>query len=88
MLMSGPYPPDLKRRILSARGHLSNEDCACLADYLASVGASSLLLAHISEANNSPELALAASEGALRDAHRDVRVRTAHPDEPVLLQVN
>lgn len=88
MLMSGPYPPDLKRRIMSARGHLSNEDCACLADYLASVGASTLLLAHISEANNSPELALAASEGALRAAHRDVMVRTAHPDEPVLLQVN
>lgn len=88
MLMSGPYPPDLKRRIMSARGHLSNEDCACLADYLASVGASSLLLAHISEANNSPELALAASEGALRAAHRDVKVCAAHPDEPVLLQVN
>ena len=88
MLMSGPYPPDLKRRIMSARGHLSNEDCACLADYLADEGASTLLLAHVSEVNNSPELALAASAGALLASHSDVRLSVAHPDEPVLLQVN
>lgn len=88
MLMSGPYPPDLKRRIMSARGHLSNEDCACLADYLANEGASTLLLAHVSEVNNSPELALAASAGALLASHSDAKLYVAHPDEPVLLQVN
>lgn len=87
MLMSGPYPYDLKRRILSARGHLSNEDCAEFADYLASEGATALLLAHISEINNSPALALAASRSALCASHREVALNAAHPNEPVLLQV-
>ncbi len=88
MLMAGPYPPELKRRILSANGHLSNEACASFADYLASEGATSLLLAHISEVNNSPELALAVCESTLCASHRDVAIDAAHPDEPVLLQVD
>jgi phosphoribosyl 1,2-cyclic phosphodiesterase len=88
MLMSGPYPPELKRRILSARGHLSNESCAEFAVYLASQGASSLLLAHVSEINNSLELARAATERALCDSCHSVTINVALPDEPVLLQVD
>ena len=88
MLMSGPYPPELKRRILSARGHLSNESCAEFAVYLASQGASSLLLAHVSEINNSLELARAATERALCDSCHSATINVALPDEPVLLQVD
>ena len=58
MLDAGPYPPSLKRRIRGLGGHLSNEEAA---DLLASVGRSRLrwaCLAHLSEHNNHPELAL------------------------------
>ena len=57
MLQNGPYPYPLKRRILSSRGHLSNEACADLLPYLAQLGTSRFLLAHLSSENNTPELA-------------------------------
>ena len=78
MLMTGPYPEDLKRRIASARGHLSNADCAALAAKLAAAGTKRLLLAHLSETNNTPELALAAVRTALGAC--GVTVRAAAPD--------
>lgn len=78
MLMTGPYPEDLKRRIASARGHLSNADCAAFAVKLAASGVRRLLLAHLSETNNTPELALAEVTAALKGT--DVTVRAAAPD--------
>lgn len=57
MLQSGPYPYPLKRRILSAKGHLSNETCADLLPHLAGKGTTRFLLAHLSQENNTPELA-------------------------------
>ncbi len=57
MLLGGPYPPHLKARILSQRGHLSNSDCAALAVALAEQGVENITLAHLSEENNTPELA-------------------------------
>lgn len=57
-LMSGPYPPSLKRRILSDNGHLSNEACGKLAVQLAEKGTRYFILAHLSRENNTPELAL------------------------------
>lgn len=57
MLASGPYPPYLKRRILSPRGHLSNDDCARLAVTLAGGGTKYIVLGHLSRENNTPELA-------------------------------
>lgn len=58
MLKNGPYPKDLQRRILSERGHLSNEDCGDAVSYLYDNGTRNFLLAHISQHNNTPELAL------------------------------
>lgn len=57
MLMEGPYPYHLKRRILSRRGHLCNTDCATLAATLAERGTRRFLLAHLSEKNNHPAIA-------------------------------
>jgi phosphoribosyl 1,2-cyclic phosphodiesterase len=68
MLRCGCYPPELKRRIASDRGHLSNGDAAEAAVRLAEAGAEHILLAHISCENNRPELALAAVRGALERA--------------------
>ena len=51
------YPPHLKRRITSSTGHLSNA-ATCLAVYeLAKCNVQQIILAHLSEQNNSPTLA-------------------------------
>ncbi len=67
LLLDGPYPPALKRRILSSRGHLSNADCASLAAYLAGTGVRTLILGHLSRENNDPALALRTVRGAVAD---------------------
>lgn len=57
MLRFGPYPPQLKRRIASPFGHLSNPDCAAFILELANDGLRQAVLAHLSEHNNTPILA-------------------------------
>ena len=57
MLRTGPYPVYLKRRILSQRGHLSNDDCAALAARLAKSGTRQIILGHLSRENNRPAIA-------------------------------
>ena len=74
MLKYGPYAPNLKRRILSDRGHLCNEAGAELVFHLAEGGASEVLLGHLSAENNTPELALRAVE---RRVGRNLRVAVA-----------
>jgi len=65
MLRAGPYPAALKRRILSERGHLSNENCAALAARLADRGAGQILLGHLSRENNTPAKAYGTVAAAL-----------------------
>jgi len=65
MLRVGPYPWAVKQRVMSRVGHLSNE---ALADFLSSDydgEAAFLVLAHLSEQNNHPEIARATAERAL-----------------------
>lgn len=57
-LRSGPYPMQLKARILGDYGHLSNEDGGHLARTLAERGTRQLVLAHLSRENNTPARAL------------------------------
>lgn len=61
MLRYGPYPYMLKKRILSDRGHLSNDACAALLPKLAKNGTTRFLLAHLSQDNNTRAAALEAS---------------------------
>ncbi len=65
MLMVSPYPYSLKRRIASSKGHLSNNDCASAAVELARNGVEHLILGHLSQNNNLPELAYSATLNAL-----------------------
>lgn len=51
------YPPYLKERIRSNRGHLSNSDSGVFARELIKSGTVSLLLGHLSQENNTPEIA-------------------------------
>lgn len=65
MLKMGNYPYFLKRRILSQRGHLSNDDCAELAVRAVKGGARQIVLSHLSRENNFPELALMTTQQRL-----------------------
>lgn len=71
ILKVGPYPWFLKQRILSDKGHLSNEAAAtALAELIASENSSKkrlVLLAHLSKENNFPEMARATMENILRE---------------------
>lgn len=60
MLDFGSYPPTLKARIRSRRGHLANDDCAAFAAVLSGRGTRSILLAHLSRENNRPDVAYSA----------------------------
>lgn len=66
MLRRGPYPPELKRRIMSDYGHLSNMDSAEFAAYLVQTGTTRLLLGHLSPHNNTQQLAAQAALDGLR----------------------
>ncbi len=65
MLRDGPYPWSVKQRVLSRVGHLSNAAAAefLMRDY--DGGAQYVVLAHLSESNNAPELARLAAEQAI-----------------------
>lgn len=76
MLKNGPYPEYLKDRVASRYGHLSNGLSARFAAYLAEHGTKSFLLAHLSEENNLPELALRTVTEALSDYECTVGVAT------------
>ena len=67
MLMNGPYPWDLKQRIKSRHGHLSNEESLELLHELAHGGLEALVMAHLSEVNNHPDHVLRSTESFLRD---------------------
>lgn len=84
MLRVGPYPWALKQRVMSRRGHLSNES---VARYLANEfdgRAHHVVLAHLSRKNNLPELALASARKALEERAmllcNQTRLEMAGPD--------
>ena len=75
---TGPYPYQLKQRILGDRGHLSNEAGGELAAMAVEAGANTLLLAHLSQENNTPVRAREVVRRRLRamgcDPERDVEL--------------
>ena len=82
-LARGPYSAQLKRRISSPNGHLSNRQASEVAVSLAPHGLKDLVLAHLSKTNNSPARACGSVHGALREAgYGGVRVRAAIANHP------
>jgi phosphoribosyl 1,2-cyclic phosphodiesterase len=65
MLRDGPYPWQVKQRVLSRVGHLSNEAAAEFLENGYDGNAAYIILAHLSESNNLPELARVTAERAL-----------------------
>ena len=85
MLMEGPYPYELKLRVSSKRGHLSNPDSACFAARLCANGTKSVMLAHLSQENNTPDTAYSEHLGQL--AEDRVRLCVADPHAVVELEL-
>lgn len=85
MLKKGPYPPLLKVRIMSDKGHISNEICAYEVRKLFESGTTRFILGHLSLNNNTPMLAKSASESALMDIcaknGKDYILNVAKPKE-------
>ena len=65
MLAAGPYPPRLKARISGSGGHLSNKDAAALLKACGRKRPRWIAVAHLSEQNNHPELAIEAQQEAV-----------------------
>jgi phosphoribosyl 1,2-cyclic phosphodiesterase len=81
MLRDGPYPWSLKERILGPFGHLSNGDVGRLLEKGLSGAWRLVVLAHLSQKNNHPELALQVAEEALdRGGRRGVQLTLAPPE--------
>jgi len=90
MLRNGPYPPWLVQRIRGQGGHLSNDECAAVLPQLVKAGATRIVLAHLSEHNNTPTLAQKTACNAMTSigaqAGRDYLLSVAKPtgDGPVV----
>ena len=88
MLRTGTYPPELQARILSNTGHLSNADSAVFQAELVRGGTQHIILAHLSEANNTPALALrTAQDYFAQQALQPPHWLVAMPATPVTLEL-
>lgn len=65
MLMQGPYSPELKHRILTQHGHLSNEQTSSLLRRCHHAGLRHVFLCHLSANNNTPDIAFATAKKTL-----------------------
>lgn len=83
MLQFGNYPPFLKARVAGPKGHLSNVEAAALTRAVVHRGLATIVLAHLSEENNTPALALGAMRHGLRGSAFRGRLGIAHQDRPV-----
>ena len=78
LLMQGPYPGTLKRRVAGDFGHLNNAQAGHLLSQLDNRRLRILVAGHLSQQNNSPEHALAALAGVA--AHHGARIQVASQD--------
>lgn len=84
MLEDGPYPWPLKQRIKSRTGHLSNDSSRELLMEVLHDGMSHVILAHLSETNNTPEKALTAVTQRLDRHHPNLSIALQHAAGPII----
>jgi phosphoribosyl 1,2-cyclic phosphodiesterase len=83
MLENGPYPYHLKKRIRGSYGHLSNEQAGSLLKRLCHERLNNVVLAHLSEVNNTPEKALAQARASLIECNMiQIPVYVSYQDYP------
>ncbi len=73
MLMNGRYPFHLKKRILSDKGHLSNADAAYYLSEFIGDNTNTIVLAHLSDDNNTYDAALDTLNGVLASKNKNVK---------------
>lgn len=88
MLINGPYPWHVKERIRRNHGHLSNRQMAELLSDINHAGLKAVALAHLSETNNTPALALACARRALngRASPKIILAGQAGIAQPIILK--
>jgi phosphoribosyl 1,2-cyclic phosphodiesterase len=88
MLENGPYPDLLKKRIKGPRGHLSNQQTARMLRNTVS-DETSILLAHLSRINNTPQVAIQTVHGILRESgFKTERIRALSPyNDPLEIRI-
>ncbi len=85
MLMEGPYPYNLKQRIISDRGHLSNKSTAGYLKQLVGSNTKYIILAHLSEQNNTEQLAYQETYNNIKDDN--IKILVANQEVPTDLIV-
>lgn len=88
LLQNGSYPWNLKKRILSTRGHLSNTDAGYTIKNL-NYKPQEVILAHLSEQNNTPQTALNTIQSIIQQQENlNINLHVASPDKTVTLNFN
>lgn len=82
ILLNGSYPWELKQRVKSIKGHLSNKQAVAVVSQMMHPGLSNLILAHLSEANNTPELAFKEMDSYLKEIKSEVKLFIADQLRP------
>lgn len=84
MLMDGPYPRFLKERVISDKGHLSNTTTAKYLKKLIGDRTKHIILAHISEKNNTEELAYTCTKEMLENDKIDITIAKQYEESPMI----
>ena len=87
LLKHGPYPPALKQRVRSSQGHLANGDAANLLKEILHQDLKQVVIAHISETNNLPEIAYREAERVIRPEGGETLLTVSYQDIPTDLLV-
>lgn len=81
MLMNGPYPYILKQRVLSDKGHLSNELAGNYLRDVIGIDTKKIVLAHLSETNNDSLVAINTNKEIIGDKLTNIELLVASQDE-------
>jgi len=94
MLKNSSYPAQVKQRIKSKVGHLSNKECAEILPYLIKNGARKIILYHLSGENNTKDLAVKEARKTILDARLNVGTvylgvaPKSSPSKMIILNIN
>ena len=83
MLRHGSYPPAIQQRIRGWHGHMSNQDACSLLAKLAHDRLDIVVLVHISESNNCPNLAYTMARQAVRHVSTEIHLATQDAPTPM-----
>jgi phosphoribosyl 1,2-cyclic phosphodiesterase len=82
MLLNGPYPMHIKQRVRSNHGHLANNDAAAFLTELCDTNIQHVMLAHLSETNNHPDLVMTQVREQLGHHRPNFALDLARQDRP------